>query len=54
MKFLKKKVSYRAGCEGKVRFTTWKIAEKAAKRKKGRHPYRCNFCKGIHVGRSLK
>lgn len=38
-----------ATCTGKERMAA-QSAKKAAKRIKGRHAYRCKYCKGWHVG----
>ena len=42
----------RATCESKIRMSA-QIAKRAARRKKGRHAYRCPICKTWHVGNSL-
>lgn len=44
-----------AGCEGKVRFATWALANDAASRRRDqrREAYHCQFCNGFHVGTKL-
>ena len=39
-----------ASCEGKVPFETFTLANKAAKRRKGRAAYHCRFCGRWHAG----
>lgn len=44
------------GCTGKVRFESFSVANKAARRHSSvgrREPYRCSFCNGFHLGRRL-
>lgn len=38
-----------ATCQGKIKMTAI-VAKRAAKRRKGRHSYRCSVCRGYHVG----
>lgn len=37
-------------CEGKVRFESFEVANKARGRRKGRSVYLCRSCHGFHVG----
>lgn len=42
-------------CEGKVRFATYRLAARVARKQTQRHgeryePYRCRHCQGIHIG----
>lgn len=44
-----------ASCDGKDRFTSYRIAKRIADRQAKRHngpcePYRCRFCNTFHVG----
>ena len=39
-----------SSCLGKVAITDPSIARRAAKRKKGRMPYKCRYCGLWHVG----
>ena len=48
--YLKQNPDYQlATCESKIRMTAV-VAKRAARRKKGRHAYRCPICKQWHVG----
>lgn len=40
-------------CEGKVKFASYALAGRAARHKKGRHPYHCSACGSFHVGSQL-
>lgn len=42
-------------CEGKVRFATYRLAARIARKQTERHgeryePYRCRHCQGLHIG----
>ena len=46
-----------AGCQGKVRFDTWREARHAAikprqkkRTRRRREPYHCRYCDGFHIG----
>jgi len=43
-----------AACAGKQRFDDLALARRAAKRKRGRHAYKCKACRGWHVGVARK
>lgn len=43
-----------AACAGKQRFDDPTRARRAAKRKPGRHAYKCEVCRGWHVGVSRR
>lgn len=50
-----------AACHGKLRFETYRAAQKAAKRSRHAHrgdrhdePYHCRYCGGFHVGNGTK
>ncbi|KKM90282.1 hypothetical protein LCGC14_1240130 [marine sediment metagenome] len=45
-----KDASSRMPCQGKVKIQSYVYAKAAAKRRKGRQPYRCRACRCWHVG----
>ncbi len=43
-----------AGCEGKVCYSSFSAARRAQRKRTGKvTAYRCRFCHGIHLGRTL-